>query len=69
MPDTIPPHQTAAGFVLTHREGGFKFLNASFVGAGRQLDFRFVLPLGGRNYAVQRIDFSGLNPQETIEAI
>lgn len=69
MPDTIPPHQTAAGFVLTHREGGLKFLNASFVGAGRQLDFRFVLPLGGRNYAVQRIDFSGLNPQETIEAI
>ena len=60
MPNTIPPRQTAAGFVLTHREGGIKFLNASFVGAGQQLDFRFVLPLGGRNYAVQQIDLSRL---------
>jgi len=69
MPDLIRPRQSAAGFVLTHREGGLKFLNASFVGAGRQLDFRFVVPLGGRNYAVQKIDFSGLHPPGTIEAV
>ncbi len=69
MPYIILAHQSAAGFVLTHREGGLKFLNASFVGAGRQLDFRFVLPLGGRSYAVQRIDFNGLHPPGTIEAI
>ena len=31
LPDIVPPRQTAAGFVLTHREGGLKFLNASFV--------------------------------------
>ena len=46
-----------------------KFLNAGFVGGGQQLDFRFVLPLGGRNYAVQKVDFSGLYPPGTIEAI
>ena len=69
MPDIIFPRQSAAGFVLTHREGGLKFLNASFVGAGQQLDLRFVLPLGGRNYAVQKVDFSALHPPGTIEAV
>ncbi len=69
MSDIVPPHQTAAGFVLTHREGGLKFINAGFVGGGQQFDFRFVLPLGGRTYAVQKVDFSGLYPPGTIEAI
>jgi hypothetical protein len=69
MPDIIPPHQTAGGFVLTHREGGLKFLNASFVESRQQFDFRFVLPLGGRTYAVQKVDFSGLYPPGAIEAV
>ena len=69
MPDIIPPHQTAAGFVFTHREGGLKFLNASFVESRQQFDFRFVLPLGGRTYAVQKVDFSGLYPPGAIEAV
>ena len=42
QPDIVQPRQTAAGFVLTHREGGLKFLNASFVESGQQFDFRFV---------------------------
>ncbi len=69
MPDAIPPHQTAAGFVLTHREGGLKFVNAGFVGGGQQFDFRFVLPLGGRTYAMQKVDFNGLYSPGTIEAL
>jgi hypothetical protein len=69
MPDVILPRQTAAGFVLTHREGGLKFVNASFVGGGQQFDFRFVLPLGGRTYAVQKVDFNSLYSPGTIEAI
>ena len=69
MPNIIPPRQTTAGFVLTHREGGIKFLNAGFVGGGQQLDFRFVLPLGGRSYAVQKIDLSNLYAPGTIEAV
>jgi len=69
MPDVIPPRQTAAGFVLTHREGGLKFLNASFVGAGQQFDFRFVLPISGLTYAVQKVDFSGLYAPGTTEAV
>jgi hypothetical protein len=54
MPEVIVPGQKASGFVLTHREGGLKFLRASFVGSDRQFDFRFVIPLGGRTYAAQR---------------
>jgi hypothetical protein len=37
-----------------------KFLRASFVGSGQQFDFRFVIPLGGRTYAAQKVDFSAL---------
>jgi len=67
MPDIVQPRQTAAGFVLTHREGGLKFLNASFVESGQQFDFRFVLPLGGRTYAVQEVDFNSLYPPGSVD--
>jgi hypothetical protein len=62
MPDIVGPRQKASGFVLTHREGGVKFLRASFVGAGQRFDFRFVIPLGGRTYAAQNVDFNALPP-------
>jgi LssY C-terminus len=62
MPEVIGPGQKASGFVLSHREGGLKFLRASFVGSGRQFDFRFILPLGGRIYAAQKVDFGALPP-------
>jgi hypothetical protein len=57
MPEVIVPSGKASGFGLTHREGGLKFLRASFVGSGQQFDFRFVIPLGGRTYAAQKVDF------------
>ena len=63
MPEVIVPRQKASGFVLTHREGGLKFLRASFVGSGQQFHSRFVIPLGGRTYAAQRVDFSALPPK------
>jgi len=69
LPEFVPAHQIGAGFVFTHREGGLKFLNAGFVGAGQQLDFRFVLPIGGLTYAVQKVDFGGLYPPGTIQAV
>ncbi len=69
MPDLVGPHQTASGFVFTHREGGLKFLNAAFVEAGRQLDFRFVIPIDGTTYAVQKTDLGNLYPPGTIEAV
>jgi hypothetical protein len=62
MPEVIIPGQKASGFVLTHREGGLKFLRASFVGSDQQFDFRFVIPLGGKTYAAQKVDFSALPP-------
>jgi hypothetical protein len=62
MPEVIIPGQKASGFVLTHREGGLKFLRASFVGSDQQFDFRFVITLGGRTFAAQKVDFSALSP-------
>jgi hypothetical protein len=46
-----------------------KFLNASFVESGQQFDFRFVLPLGGRTYAVQEVDFNSLYPPGSVEQV
>jgi LssY C-terminus len=62
MPDLISPHQKASGFVMTHREGGLKFLRASFIGAGQQFDFRFVIPLESKLYAAQKVDFRTRSP-------
>ena len=56
MPDVTVPRQTTSGFVLTHREGGLKFLNVGLVGGGQQFDFRFVIPLDVVTYAVQKVD-------------
>jgi hypothetical protein len=69
MPDVIPPRQTGSGFVLTHREGGLKFLNVGFIGAGEQYNFRFVLPLDRVTYAVQKVDFGSIYPRDSIEEV
>lgn len=66
MPDVVAPHQAASGFVLTHREGGLKFLRAEFLGPGAAFDFRFVIPIGGRTYAAQRVDFGNLQSQGDV---
>jgi hypothetical protein len=69
MPDAIPQKQTAAGFVFTHREGGLKLLEVAFETDRQMLRFRFVLPVGGRSYAIQKIDFGTIYPPGTIEAV
>ena len=69
MPNIIQPHQSTTGFVLTHREGGLKFINVGFVGANKQFDFRFVVPLDKATYAVQKVDFSNFYPTGSIEAV
>jgi hypothetical protein len=62
MPEVIAPGQNGSGFVLTHREGGVKFVRAGFVGLGKQLDFRFVIQLSSKLYAAQSVDFEALRP-------
>ncbi len=62
MPEVIAAGQKASGFVLTHREGGVKFVRAGFVGLGKQLNFRFVIQLGSKLYAAQNVDFNALRP-------
>jgi hypothetical protein len=60
MPDVIAPGQNASGFVLTHREGGVKFVRAGFVGRGHRFEFRFVIQLSSKLYAAQNVDFNTL---------
>jgi LssY-like putative type I secretion system component LssY len=69
MPEIIPPRQTATGFVLTHREGGLKFLRVGFIGGGQQFDFRFVMSLDSVTYAVQKVDFDSIHPAGSIEEV
>jgi hypothetical protein len=69
MPDVIPQKQTAAGFVFTHREGGLKLLEVGFETDRQMLRFRFVVPVGGSSYAIERVDFGNIYPPGTVEAV
>jgi LssY C-terminus len=60
MPEEIGPGLGASGFVLTHREGGIKFVRAALVGPGQRLEFRFAIQLSDKLYAAQKIDFDAL---------
>lgn len=62
MPEAIGPGQSASGFVLTHREGGIKFVRAGFVGPGQRFEFRFVVQLDTKLYAAQKVNFDALPP-------
>lgn len=68
MPEVILPGKVS-GFVLTHREGGLKFIQAGFAAGGQELLFRFVLPIGGVAYAVQKVDFGDLYTPDMIEQV
>lgn len=69
MPDVIPRKQTAAGFVFTHREGGLKLLEVGFETDRQMLRIRFVLPVGGSSYAIEKVDFGNIYPTGTVEAV
>ena len=69
VPNVIPQKQTVAGFVFTHREGGLKLLEVGFETDRQMLRFRFVLPVGGSSYAIEKVDFSSIYPPGTVEAV
>lgn len=69
VPDSIAAHGTAAGFVFTHREGGVKFLEIGFAADGTELLFRYVLPVGGKSLAIEKVDFAGIYPPGTIHDV
>ena len=69
VPNVIPQKRTAAGFVFTHREGGLKLLEVGFETDREMLRFRFVLPVGGFSYAIQKVDFGSIYPPGTVEAV
>ena len=58
LPNVIPQKRSAAGFVFTHREGGLKLLEVGFETDRQMLRFRFVLPVGGSSYAIEKVDFA-----------
>lgn len=67
MPYYVAAHRSASGFVYTHEDGGLKLLNVGLVGASQVARFRFVVPVAGVQYAVQRVDFGRLYPPDTIQ--
>src|SRR6476469_3149660 len=62
LPNVIPQKRSAAGFVFTHREGGLKLLEVGFETDRQMLRFRFVLPVGGSSYAIEKVDFRSIYP-------
>jgi len=69
MPDVIPQNRTAAGFVFTHREGGLKLLEVGFETDRQMLRYRFVLPVDGSSYAIEKVDFGSIYPPGKVEAV
>ena len=69
VPDVIAQKRTAAGFVFTHREGGLKLLEVGFETDRQMLRFRFVLPVGGSSYAIEKVDFRSIYPPGTVQAV
>ncbi|MFZ0177339.1 MAG: LssY C-terminal domain-containing protein [Pseudolabrys sp.] len=69
LPNVIPRKGAVAGFVFTHREGGLKLLEVGFETDRQMLRFRFVLPVGGTSYAIEKIDFGGIYPPDAIEVV
>jgi LssY C-terminus len=67
--DVIPEKRTAAGFVFTHREGGLKLFQVGFETDRKMLQFKFVLPVGGSSYAIEKVDFGSIYPPGTVEAV
>jgi hypothetical protein len=60
MPEVIGAGQNVSGFVLTHREGGVKFVRIGLVGTAQRFEVRFVIQLDSKLYAAQNIDFNAL---------
>jgi hypothetical protein len=54
---------------LTHREGGLKLFEVGFETDRQVLRFRFVLPVGGSSYAIEKVDFGSIYPPGTVEAV
>lgn len=67
MPSYLPPHSTTSGFVYTHADGGLKFITVALLTGQRLASFHFALPIPGREYAVQRVDFANLYPPGQVE--
>jgi LssY C-terminus len=69
MPDVIPSKANRCRVVFTHREGGLKLFEVGFETNRQMFRFRFVLPVGGASYAIEKVDFGGIYPPGTVEAV
>jgi hypothetical protein len=69
MSDVIRQKRSATGFVFTHREGGLKLFEVGFETDRQVVRFRFVLPVGGSSYAIEKVDFGSIYPPGAVEAV
>jgi LssY C-terminus len=67
LPGYLPPHSVTSGFVYTHQDGGLKLVNVSLICGEKLVAFHFALPIQGREYAVQRVDFATLYPPGQVQ--
>jgi hypothetical protein len=67
MGSYVPAHSVASGFVYTHEDGGLKFVNVVLLAPPKTWHFRFIAHIPGREYAVQRTEFRGLNQADEIK--
>ncbi|HTT19232.1 MAG TPA: LssY C-terminal domain-containing protein [Candidatus Sulfotelmatobacter sp.] len=69
MPTIVAAHQSASGFVYTHRDSGLKLLNVGVLAGNGHEQFRFILPVEGRKYAMQNVNLEKLYAPGHVEEL
>ena len=70
MPDVIPQKRAASAASSSRTvKAGLKLFEVGFETDRQLLRFRFVLPVGGSSYAIEKVDFGSIYPLGTVEAV
>jgi hypothetical protein len=65
----VAPKSASAGFVLTHRSEGTKYVNVALFSSRDFQQFRFVVPVPGGKWDFQRVDLKALYPPEKVTTL
>ena len=69
IPTILAAHQSASGFVYTHRDSGLKLLNVGMLSRNGREHFRFIMPVEGTKYAVQNVNLEKVYAPGQIEEL
>jgi LssY-like putative type I secretion system component LssY len=69
MPTIVAAHQSASGFVYTHRDSGLKLLNVGVLVRNGHAHFRFILPVEGTKYALQNVHLEKVYAPDQVEEL